>query len=183
MLDIGADRRELNTEKLSMTLREWLIRFIECAFAGVKLNDGTTLYEAAFHSSYGIDSHELSLADTAERTDWRRVPVDHLFARTYAIFFMNPAAKKFYSPAILRALLKEGIRDGLMYDAFLFDLSGLIRGSKGDDTSFAKLYNAAQRAAFVRFCKFAAFNAPKEFGREQPLRILEQLRQLEPPVE
>jgi hypothetical protein len=168
----------MDMETRSMTLREWLIRFIECAFEGVELHDGTTLYEAAFHASYVSDNHELSLAETAERTDWRRVPVDHLFARTDAIFFMNSAAKKFYSPAILRALLQEGIRDGLMYDAFLFDLSGLIRGSRENDIPFAKLYNAAQRAAFVRFCKFAAFNAPKEFGREQPLQILAQIRQL-----
>lgn len=164
----------------TMDLREGLIQFIESAFAGVALDDGTTLYEAAFHAGYGDDSRELALAETAERIDWRRIPVDHLFARTDAIFFMNSAGKKFYSPAILNAVLKEGIRDGLMYDAFLFDLSGFVHGRKENDIPFAKLYNASQRAAFVRFCKYAAFNAPKEFGRDVPLRILERIRQLEP---
>ncbi len=100
-------------------MREWLIRYIEHAFWGVELTDGTTLYEAAFLADYGFDSRELALAENAERTDWRRVPVDHLFARTDAIFFMNSAGKRFYSPAILRAVLMEGTRNGLMYDAFI----------------------------------------------------------------
>jgi len=163
-------------------LREWLIRYIEHAFSGVELTDGTTLYEAALLADYGFDNRELALAENAERTDWRRVPVDHLFARTDAICFMNSAGKKFYSPAILRAVLMEGTRNGLMYDSFIFDLSGFVHASKEDDIPFARLYNASQRAAFVRFCKFAAFNAPREFGREDPLRILERIRKLEPPI-
>lgn len=161
-------------------MREWLIRYIEHAFAGVVLNEGTTLYEAAYLADYGFDPQQLELAKKAERTDWRRVPVDHLFARTDAIFFMNSAGKKFYSPAILRAVLTEGIRDGLMYDAFIFDLAGFVHAAKDDEVPFARLYNASQRAAFVRFCKFAAFNAPREFGRDEPLRILDRIRQLEP---
>ncbi len=163
-------------------LREWLIHYIERAFSGVELSGGTTLYEAAFHADYGFDKLELGLAESAERRDWRRVPVDHLFARTDAIFFMNSAGKRFYSPAILRAVLMEGTRNGLMYDSFIFDLSGFVHASKEDDIPFARLYNAPQRAAFVRFCKFAAFNAPREFGRVDPLRILDRIRKLEPPM-
>ena len=161
-------------------MRDWLIRYIEHAFAGVKLGDGTTLYEAAFHADYGFDQRELALSGNAERIDWRRVPIDDLFARTDAIFFMNSAGKKFYSPAILRAVLTEGTRDGLMYDAFIFDLAGFVHAKKQDDIPFARLYTTEQRAAFVRFCKFAAFNAPREFGQDDPLRILERIRQLEP---
>ena len=163
-------------------MREWLIRYIERAFAGVVLNDGTTLYEAAYLADYGFNPQELELSKNTERTDWTRVPVDHLFERTDAIFFMNSAAKKFYSPAIMRAILMEGTRNGLMYDAFIFDLGGFVHTKKDDDIPFAILYNASQRSAFVRFCKFAAFNAPRELGRDQPLRILDRIRGLEAPI-
>ena len=161
-------------------MRSWLIRYIEHAFAGVKLGDGTTLYEAAFRADYGFDPSELGRSENAERSDWRRVPFDDLFIRNDAIFFMNSAGKRFYSPAIMRALLTEGTRNGLMYDAFIFDLAGFVHAKKSDDIPFATLYNASQRATFVRFCKFAAFNAPREFGRDDPLRILDRIRQLDP---
>jgi hypothetical protein len=162
-------------------LRQWLIRYIEYAFAGVVLNDGVTLYEAAYHADYGFDNRELALSETADRTDWRRVPLEHLFSRTDAIFFMDSAGKKFYTPAILRAFLIAGTQDGLMYDAFIFDLSGFVHASKEDDIPFSRLYDDLQRAAIVRFLKFAAFNAPREFGRDDPLRILGRIRKLEPP--
>ncbi len=161
-------------------LRDWLIQYIEHAFADVKLGDGTTLYEAAFRADYGFDERELVLSQNAERSDWRLVPFDDLFKRNDAIFFMNSVGKRFYSPAILRALLIDGIRDGMMYDAFMFDLAGFVHAKKQDDIPFATLYNARQRAAFVRFCKFAAFNAPREFGRDDPLKILNRIRKLEP---
>ena len=93
---------------------------------------------------------------------------------------MNSTGKKFYSPAILRAVLTEGTRSGLMYDAFIFDLDRFVHAKEQDDIPFARLYTTEQRAAFVRFCKFAAFNAPRELGRYAPLRILDCIRQLEP---
>lgn len=161
-------------------MRDWLIGYIEHAFAGVTLGDGTTLYEAAFQADYGFDPRELALSENAERIDWRRVPFDDLFARSDAIFFLNSCAKRFYSPAIMRAVLIDGVRDGLMYDAFLFDLAGFVYAKKQEGIPFATLYDTAQRAAFVRFCKFAAFNAPREFGRDDPLKILERIRKLEP---
>jgi hypothetical protein len=161
-------------------LREWLVRYIEHAFDGVTLNDGTTLYEAAFHADYESDPRELALSANAERTDWRRVPTDHLFSRNDAIFFMNSLGKRFYSPAILRAVLTEGTRDGLLYDSFIFDLSAFVLAAKEDDIPFAKLYNTTQRAAFVRFCKYAAFNAPREFGGYDELRILDRIKRLPP---
>ncbi|OYP36608.1 hypothetical protein CGZ80_08080 [Rhodopirellula sp. MGV] len=162
-------------------MRDWLIHYIENAFADVQLGEGTTLYEAAFQADYGFDPSELALSRTAERTDWRRIPLNDLFARADAIFFMNSAGKRFYSPAILRAVLIEGTRDGLMYDAFVFDLAGFVHGKRHADIPFAELYTANQRAAFVRFCKFAAFNAPREFGRNDPLRILNRIRKLDTP--
>ncbi|WP_417377457.1 DUF6714 family protein [Gimesia maris] len=160
-------------------LRDWLIQYIEHAFADVRLDDGTTLYEAAFHADYGFDQRELVLSQNAERTDWRRVPFDDLFKRSDAIFSMNSAGKRFYSPAIMRAVLIEGMRDGLMYDGFMFDLAGFVHAKKQGEIPFATLYNTHQRAAFVRFCKFAAFNAPREFGRDDPLKILDRIRKLE----
>ncbi len=164
-----------------MHLRQWLIRYIEWAFRDVTLGSGTTLYEAAYRADYGFCPQELERARSAERTDWRRVPVDDLFTRNDAIFFMNSAGKRFHTPAILRAVLNEGTRDGLMYDAFIFDLSGFVHDRKTDDVPFSELYDASQRAAFVRFCKYAAYNAPREFGRDDPLRILERIRKLAPP--
>ena len=161
-------------------LRAWLISYIEHAFDGVTLDSGTTLYEAAFRADYGFDQREIALSSNAERRDWRRVPADHLFARNDAIFFMNSLGKRFYSPAILRAFLTEGTRDGLLYDSFMFDLGGFVHAAKEDDIPFANLYDAKQRAAFVRFCKFAAFNAPREFGQSLPLRILDRIKRLPP---
>jgi len=68
-----------------------------------------------------------------------------------------------------------------MYDSFLFDLAGFVHAKKGYDVPFSRLYNAAQRSAFARFCKFGAYNAPSEFGRDELLRILNHIRMLEPP--
>jgi|GEM_PF-1985001 hypothetical protein len=162
-------------------MRQWLIRYIEHAFRGVALKEGVTLYEAKYLADYGFSQMELELSKQAERLDWKRVPVDHLFERTDAIFFMNSAAKKFYSPAIMRAVLMEGVRNGVMYASFLLDLRSFVEAKIENDVPFSHLYNAAQRAAIVRFCKFAAFNAPRELGREVPLRILDCIRRLEAP--
>lgn len=106
--------------------------------------------------------------------------MDDLFARNDAIFLMNSAGNEYYSPAIMRAMLAEGMQDGKMYDAFIFDLAGFVHAKKEDDIPFVTLYNSEQRAAFVRFCKFAAFNAPREFGRDAPLRVLDRIRLLDP---
>ncbi|MEM6473790.1 MAG: DUF6714 family protein [Planctomycetota bacterium] len=162
------------------TLKDWLVRYIEHAFSGVVLGDGISLYEAAYQADYGFDQRELALSEDAERIDWRRVPTDDLFQRSDAIFFLDSAGRKFYTPAILCALLKEGTHDGLMYDAFMFDLSGFVHAKKVNSQPFATLYNSQQRSAFVRFCKYAAFNAPREFGRDEPLRILKRIRKLHP---
>lgn len=161
-------------------MRNWLLQYIDAAFDRVALGDGMTLYDAAYQADYGVRPRELELAATAERRNWRRVPIEHLFERHDAIFFMDSAAKKFYTPAILRAVLIEGTHNRTLYDAFLFDLSGFVRAKPIDDIPFSQLYDAKQRAAFVRFCKFAAFNAPRTFGREAPLRILDRIRSLEP---
>lgn len=165
---------------MQTTLREWLIEYIERAFANVELGDGTTLYEAAFESDYGDDPLELARAEDAERSDWRRVPTIDLFSRNEAIFFMNSEAKRFYSPAILRAVLVEGAGDTVMFDSFLYDLAVFVSSSMEHDIPFAELYNAKQRAAFVRFLKFAAFNAPREFGYDIPVQILGHISELEP---
>jgi hypothetical protein len=162
------------------SMRKWLLQYIDAAFDRVALGDGMTLYDAAYQADYGFCPRELELAATAERRDWRHVPIEHLFERHDAIFFMDSAAKKFYTPAILRAVLTEGTRNRTLYDAFLFDLSGFVRAKPINDIPFSQLYDAKQRAAFVRFCKFAAFNAPRTFGREAPLRILDRIRRLEP---
>ena len=67
-----------------------------------------------------------------------------------------------------------------MYDSFMFDLASFVNHKKADDVPYFELYDTSQRAAFVRFCKFSANNAPREFGRAEPLRILERIRKLEP---
>lgn len=163
-------------------LRNWLVRYIEHAFRGVSLGTGSTIYEAAYLADYGFRPAELDRVRSAERIDWRRVPSGDLFSRPDAILFLDSAGKRFYSPAILCAVLKEGTNDGLMYDAFMYDLARSLQSSAEDDIPFGELYNASQRAAFVRFCKFAAYNAPRELGRDDPLRILSFIRELDPPV-
>lgn len=162
-------------------LCNWLVHYIEHAFRGVALGAGMTIYEAAYHADYGFSPTELELAKTAERIDWRRVPVDDLFSRDDAILFLDPLGRRFYSPAIMRALLTEGPRDGMMCEAFFFKLDQCVHQKKVRDISFADLYDSSQRAAFVRFCKYAAHNAPREFGTHEPLRLLKGIRRLGPP--
>lgn len=163
-------------------LRFWLINYIEHAFRDVVLGEGRTLYEAEYQSSDGSDSRELERSQSAVRDNWRYVPIEDIYQRSEAIFFMDCHAKRYYSPAILRAILLEGYGNGSLYDCFIFDFSSLINRRKQNeaDIPFAQLYDTAQRAAFVRFCKFAAYNAPREFGTKEPLRILKRISALPP---
>lgn len=158
-------------------MRQWLIDYIASAFRGVKLGHGMTIYEGENHSNYGFTPEELCRVQSAERIDWRRVPVDELYARSGGILFLDAAGHRFYTPAIMTSLLRYGTRDGALCNTFIFNLVYLPRRSCAVAGSpFRMVYNRSQRAAIVRFLKFAIHCAPVDFGLHDATCALDAVR-------
>jgi len=139
-----------------MKQEQWLVEYIDSAFAGVKLGDGRDLYAAQSADQYGNpDEDHLSL--TAERLDWRRVPADDLFPRYDGVTFLDAHGFRFYAPAIMTALLLQPRPGECLYDWFLFNLritkAGIIKG-----VHFNELFTSRQRAALIRFLKYLVYN-------------------------
>lgn len=157
-----------------IALRQWLIDYIASAFRGVTLGPGTTIYEGENRSNYGFTPEELRHVKSAERVDWGRVPVDDLYARSAGLLFLDADGHRFYTPAIMTAILRYGTRDGALCHTFIFDLGYLPKHSCMVGTAqFRMVYNRSQRAAIVRFLKFAIHCAPADFPLNDALRALD----------
>jgi len=143
---------------VNTSMRQWLIAYIEHAFRGVKLDGGLTIYEGESRDRYG-DEAEMCLDTTAERMDWRRVPVADLPCRHAALSFIDAAGFRFYTPAIMTVIVSGHDGNGILTDAFLFHLHGIRSSCRVRETPYCELFNASQRAAIIRFLKFLAFSS------------------------
>lgn len=135
-----------------MTQEQWLTQYIADAFADVHLDDAIDIHAAVSMDDYG-DSEEDRLSRNAERHDWRRVPAEILFPRHGAVTFLDAVGFRFYAPAIMTAIINHGDDNGLLLDAFLWNLKVTIHG-KIKDVSFGDLFTKHQRAAIIRFLKY-----------------------------
>jgi hypothetical protein len=149
-------------------MRQWLIAYIEHAFRGVELDGGVTIYEGQSLDWYG-DASEILLDATAERIDWRRVPPADLQCRHSALSFVDAAGFRFYTPAVMTVIVRDQDENGMLTDAFLFQLIGIRSTCRFRETSYCELFNASQRAAIIRFLKFMAFNI-RGFGQNEEIR-------------
>jgi hypothetical protein len=134
-----------------------LIEYIAHAFRHVQLDGGMTIYEGESRDRYG-DPREERLALTAERVDWRRVPVDDLVARHCALSFLDAQGFRFYTPAIMTVIVNDLDEHGMLTESFLFHIHDIRASCKFRDTHYCTLYNQAQRAAIIRFVKYLAHN-------------------------
>ena len=90
-----------------MTQTDWLVDYIAKVFDGVTLEDGIDIHAAQSLDDYGNEVEDrLSL--TAERNDWRRIKIDTLEPRFWAVTFLDAKGLRFYAPAIMTELLKHG---------------------------------------------------------------------------
>ncbi len=138
-------------------MRDWLIGYIEQAFRCVKLDDGMTIFEAESMDRYG-DQLELDLARSAERTDWRRVPYEHLVARNDGLVFLDAKGFRFYAPAIMTLILRMQDDRGLLTDAFESRLHDIRKSCNVLGVPYTTLFNRSQRAAILRYVKFYIYN-------------------------
>ncbi|MEM7385029.1 MAG: DUF6714 family protein, partial [Verrucomicrobiota bacterium] len=135
-----------------MTQEDWLIRYIENAFQGVRLDEGIDIHTAESMDDYGNPAEDrLSLS--AERTDWRLVAPNTLSERHCGVTFLDAKGFRFYSPAIMTAIVNQDDGRGLLLDSFLANLKVSIHG-KIKDADFSNLFTKQQRAAIIRFLKF-----------------------------
>jgi len=136
----------------AMTQEEWLTQYIASAFNVVQLDGGVDIYAAESMDDYG-NATEDQLSLTAERIDWRRVSPDILFPRHCGVTFLDAKGFRFYTPAIMTAIITCGDEHGLLLDTFMFNLKVTIHG-KIKDFDFAELFTKYQRAAIIRFLKY-----------------------------
>lgn len=158
----------------TMNQQEWLANYIESAFVGVTLGDGIDIYAAESLDQYG-NAEEDRLSLSAERNDWRRVPHEDLFPRSWAVTFLDPLGFRFYAPAIMTALLRTHDPGECLCSSFLANLQitkeGLIKGVQFND-----LFSLRQRAAIVRFLKYLVHNTGPCGDTSEAARRLKQIQ-------
>ncbi|MCU0718612.1 MAG: hypothetical protein MUC83_02825 [Pirellula sp.] len=155
-------------------MRQWLIAYIDHAFREVKLDGGITIYEGESRDRYG-DEAEMRLDATAERIDWRRIPVADLPCRHAALSFIDAAGFRFYTPAIMTVIVSGQDDREMLADAFLFHLHGIRSSCRVRETPYCELFNASQRAAIIRFLKFLAFSSRGYKGDDALRKTLSKL--------
>lgn len=159
----------------AVTQEEWLIQYITSAFAGVTLGDGIDIYAAMSQDAYG-DAVEDRLSETADRKDWRLTPQDDLYPRFWAIGYLDAAGFRFYTPAIMIAVIEHPDHDYCLSSWFLMFLQFSETGAT-HGIPFNSLFTSRQRAAMVRYLKYRAFNRCPWTGDAETAR--EVLRQIQ----
>jgi len=149
-----------------MTQEEWLLKYIESAFEEVTLNDGVDIYAAQSLNDYG-NPDEDRRSRSAERNDWRKIPLEDLSPRFCAIVFLDVQGLRFYAPAIMTALLQRADTSGFLLDWFVSKLhvtqDGLLHFAEArlqKHVHFREVFNDRQRAAIIRFLKYLTYNTP-----------------------
>jgi hypothetical protein len=160
--------------QMPMTQEVWLSRYIAAAFSDVSLEDGIDIYAAESLDDYG-NPEEDQRSLTVDRQDWRSVPHEELFPRFSAITFLDAKGFRFYTPAIMTALLLPHDPGECLSSWFLFNLKitkdGAIKGMQ-----FNELFSQRQRAALIRFLKYVIYNRPKIFNADDAVRRLSEIQ-------
>jgi len=117
-----------------------------------------TIYEGESMDMYG-DPEEDARALTAERTDWRKVPVVDLCRRSSVLCYLDDCGLRFYTPAIMSIIIRDEDEQGLLTDSFLFHLHSIRASCRVCEKPYCEVYDSAQRAAIIRFVKYLLHNA------------------------
>ncbi|MEM8672075.1 MAG: DUF6714 family protein [Planctomycetota bacterium] len=157
-----------------MTQEQWLAQYIASCFAGVTLGNGIDLYAAQSMDDHGNpDEDHLSLS--AERHDWRRVPSDDLFPRFWAVTFLDALGFRFYTPAIMTALLQPDDPGECLSSWFLANLSITQQGTI-KEVPFNTLFTARHKAALMRFLKYAIYNRSRRFDTDVAIHRMNEIQ-------
>ena len=140
-------------------LQRWLVDYIAQAFHDVHLDGGMTIYTGESHDRYG-DAEEYRKSMTAERYDWRCVPVPDLLERHCSLSYLDANGFRYYTPAILTIVVRDLDSRGMLTDSFLFHLHNIRSSCRVRDTPYCMLYNRSQHAAIIRFVKYLVHNVP-----------------------
>lgn len=84
-----------------------LIEMIHNAFAGVKLEEGTTIHEAELEGAYDKDEIRWNARGKDQENDWRDVPAWKIEQFHSAIRFFDAKGWRFYIPAYMSWTLKN----------------------------------------------------------------------------
>jgi hypothetical protein len=169
----------------AMTQEEWLLQYIESAFADVTLDGGVDIYAAQSMDDYG-NPDEDRRSQSAERFDWRRVPHEDLAPRFWAITFLDGKGFRFYTPAIMSVVLGGADSTGCLLEWFLSKLhvtqDGLLYFAADrllKHVHFRDVFNDRQRAAIVRFLKYLVHDTPGIHASASPGNAAARLGEIE----
>ena len=124
---------------------------------------------------YG-DPEEDAKATTAERIDWRRVPVSDLCDRSSALCYLDHKGLRFYTPAIMTIIVRDDNERGLLTDSFLFHLHDVRKSCLVGDKPYRQVYSSVQRAAIIRFVKYLLHNVPGGYVDDALVKTLDGLK-------
>ena len=158
-----------------MTREQELAARIARVFSRVTLGAGIDI-----HAAQSLDDHgnpeEDRLSGMAEREDWRRVRAEILYPRYTAVTFLDAAGFRFYTPAILTALLSEPQPGEMLSEAWLSNSKVSHRDGMIKGVPLTDLFNKSQRAAVVRFLKYATYRRTTWFGGSDVEKRLAEFR-------
>jgi hypothetical protein len=141
---------------------------IERAFADVVYpGDDHLVYDA---SGYHLEAAEIATAFRGRH--WRDVPLATLKRESSGLFFMTPAAYRFYLPAYLIAAIRAYDETDTLPGSVVFSLTAAPAEDPGRAESFrARVADLtpSQRDAIRSFLEFLA----AEHGRDFPLGDIE----------
>jgi hypothetical protein len=110
-----------------------LIKAIELAFAGVRLEDGISLREAIVLDNDGTDEDRHRARSQDELEDWRKIPEETIGLHSASLAFLDAKGMRFYLPAFMRFALRHFRRIDLpSIDCTLFALD-YTPGSSAED--------------------------------------------------
>jgi hypothetical protein len=84
-----------------------LAEMIEQAFAGVRLEGGTTIHEAKLEGAYTDDQDRLDARAKDPETDWMDIPEWKLERFSAPLSFFDPIGWRFHIPAYMRWTLRN----------------------------------------------------------------------------
>lgn len=132
-----------------------LLDQIHHAFAGVKLDDGTSLNMTEYNDSGGCMPEFLERARCDERDDWTKIPDTTIEQFTVTFSFTDLKGFRFYIPAYMSWTVRNyGSSDSIVADFTVYAIDP--KHYLFENTSFCSWFTVEQIAVMKRFLEFAA---------------------------
>jgi hypothetical protein len=150
-----------------------LLRDIQEAFRGVKLEDGVSLNMTEYWDSGGSAKHFEELAKNDERDDWQNIDGETLEQFTVTFCFTDWKGFKFYLPAYMMWTIKHPESDIGLYTVLSLDPGSILAlyGKAVDE-----ILNRQQLEVVVRFLEYCV-EYPDDYDAKTAARRLKKLRE------